>query len=192
MNASLPVIAGKAEAKMRTKDATVDRLFALALVSLKGEGLEQEKVLKLQTELGAGSFLSPKEAAFLTLAKPDAKERAQFAWRYECVYVLHWALGYVAELEKPTKIVDAALVIKLLREPGSTRFRTEAKLRSLDELLDQADLIYRYDWACVDARVAKKPAPADIDCEVVVERHHALNWLYGYQAAAWDDVSTDT
>jgi len=34
--------------------------------------------------------------------------------------------------------------------------------------------------------------PHGVDCEMVVERHHALNWLIGYQGQDWDDVSTDT
>jgi len=192
VSAGLPVIADKTTAKLRTKDAIVDRLFALTLVAVKGEGLEQDRVIKFQAELGAAPLLSPEETAFVALAAPNEHQRAKFSWRYEGVGVLHWALGYVAKLEKPGAIVDAGLMVKLLREPGPARYRAEAKPRSIDEILDEADLVYRYDWACVDARVSKKAPPKGIDCEVVVERHHALNWLYGYQNQAWDDVSTDT
>jgi hypothetical protein len=31
-----------------------------------------------------------------------------------------------------------------------------------------------------------------LNCELVVERHRALNWLIGYQQQAWDDVRPDT
>jgi hypothetical protein len=31
-----------------------------------------------------------------------------------------------------------------------------------------------------------------VDCQIVLERHHALNWLIGYQDQAGDEVSTDT
>ena len=31
-----------------------------------------------------------------------------------------------------------------------------------------------------------------MDYDVVIERHHALNWLIGYENQQWDDVSTDT
>ncbi|WP_083821056.1 DUF4272 domain-containing protein [Acetonema longum] len=59
-------------------------------------------------------------------------------------------------------------------------------------MLDQADLIYRYDWACVDARIKKKPAPGGLNDEVVVERHRALNWLVCYMDQEWDCVATNT
>ena len=192
VNASLPVIADKARAKPRALSRVVDRALALTLVAVKGEGLEQPKVLSFRDELGAAPFLSPKEKSFVDATTVDKQERAQFAWRYECLGVLHWALGRVETLAKPAAIVDAGLMVKLVMRPGAAEYRAAAKLRSIDEILDEADLIYRYDWACVDARVAGKPAPTGIDCEIVVERHHALNWLSGYQDRAWDDVSTDT
>lgn len=52
-------------------------------------------------------------------------------------------------------------------------------------------MIYRLDWACVDARIKGNEAPASLNADVVVERHMALNWLIGYDDD-WDNVSTDT
>lgn len=67
-------------------------------------------------------------------------------------------------------------------------------LRSIDEILDEADLIYRYHWACVDARIHRKNVPADLDSGVVFERHWGLNWLIGKGTddGNWDCVSTNT
>ena len=42
-------------------------------------------------------------------------------------------------------------------------FLENSKMRSMEEILDEADLIYRYDWACVDARVNGKDAPSELD-----------------------------
>ncbi|MDR0379511.1 MAG: DUF4272 domain-containing protein [Candidatus Accumulibacter sp.] len=60
-----------------------------------------------------------------------------------------------------------------------------------NEILDEADIVYRYDWACIDAMLKKEPAPAGLDGEVVQERRRMLNWLINYETAAWDDVRTD-
>jgi hypothetical protein len=70
-------------------------------------------------------------------------------------------------------------------------FMSKVKLREIEEILDQADLIYRYDWACVDARLKQQQAPANLNSSVVVERHGALNWLIQADSD-WDypDVST--
>ena len=46
-------------------------------------------------------------------------------------------------------------------DKGPKKLREEAKLRSAKELLDEADLIYRYDWSCVDARINGAPPPVD-------------------------------
>jgi Domain of unknown function (DUF4272) len=49
-----------------------------------------------------------------------------------------------------------------MHERPTAQFVADAKLRSLEQVLDEADLIYRYDWAVVDARVNHKPSPADL------------------------------
>ena len=149
-------------------------------------------VLGLADRLGAKRTLSPKESAFVLDAQPDKVTRIQFAWQYECLGVMLWALGYSAELGRPDRIVDVRRIVSIMKEKAPIRLREEARLRSISELLDEADLIYRYHWACVDARVNGAPPPRGLDCGVVLERHRALNWLIGYQGQAWDDVTTDT
>ena len=70
--------------------------------------------------------------------------------------------------------------------------RAKARLRPQAEILDAADLIYRYNWAATDARINGRSAPAGLDGSVIYERHYALNWLIGYLDLPWDDISTDT
>jgi hypothetical protein len=67
-----------------------------------------------------------------------------------------------------------------------------AKPRSKQEILDQADLILRFDWACVDARVNNENVPGELNPSVVYERHYALNLLIKHKDLDWDNVSTDT
>ena len=50
------------------------------------------------------------------------------------------------------------------------------KLRDTDEILQALDLIYRYHWACVNARV-HGTSSAGLDEEVVMERRGGLEWL---------------
>ena len=82
--------------------------------------------------------------------------------------------------------------VKIIHSLSETQFRAHARLRTKMELLDQADLILRLDWACTEARLKKQPAPGGLNSDAVVERHHALNWLIGYGKQEWADVSTDT
>jgi hypothetical protein len=103
-----------------------------------------------------------------------------------------WALGFIDELERPDRICDVQLAVAMLIENGRDGFTAKAELRPQSEILDAADLIYRYHWAVRDAQIHDRQVPADLDAGVVVERHYALNWLIGYKDQEWDDVSTDT
>ena len=68
----------------------------------------------------------------------------------------------------------------------------QANLRTVSSILDEADLIYRYHWALVDAELYDTAKPQGLLAPVVEERHRALNWLIGYQDQDWDEVTTDT
>lgn len=90
--------------------------------------------------------------------------------------VLLWALGIVEELNYPENIVDCDFAIQAVVSAKTfEEFMAKVKLRDIEEILDQADLIYRYDWACVSARLNQEQAPAQLNSAVVVERHGALN-----------------
>jgi len=89
-------------------------------------------------------------------------------------------------------ICDVRKAVTIMKKRTTEQFIVDAELRSLAQMLDQADLIYRYNWAVTDARINSQPSPAGLEAGVVQERHYALNWLIGYMDQDWDDVSTDT
>ncbi|HKS59054.1 MAG TPA: DUF4272 domain-containing protein [Steroidobacteraceae bacterium] len=188
----LPMIETAAQIKARNTEEVALRAIALAVVAVKGETLDQKLALDLVNRFGIRSALSPAERAFIDNPKPSEHDRVQFAWRYEGLGVMLWALGFETELGRPDKIVDVPRAVGFIRDLGRDGFIAKAQLRSLDQILDQADLIYRYHWAVVDARVNGKEPPAGLDPGVVYERHYALNWLIRYSDQEWDDVSTDT
>jgi hypothetical protein len=188
----LPVIEDSQSAKRRTKEEIAHRAIALCLVAVKGEGLEHEKIQDLVKRYDAQTFFTPAERKFIENPSPTQHDRVQFAWRYEGLWTLLWALGYTDSLDYPDKICDVPKAVEFLRGKKTDEFVSNAKLRDLSAILDEADLIYRYDWAVVNARVKKEDAPTGLDGGVVVERHHALNWLIGYMNQDWDDVTTDT
>jgi hypothetical protein len=188
----LPVIEDSKDAKTRSADDIAKRAIAVCLTAVKGEGIEQATIDSLVKKYGADKFFSPKEAAFIKNPNPTQQERINFSWRYECYWVLLWTLGYVDKLERPEGACDVAKAVSFLRDRDAAQFLKDAKLRPIAAILDEADLIYRYHWAVVDARVKKKEAPAKLEGGVVQERHYVLNWLIGYMDQEWDDISTDT
>ena len=188
----LPVIEDSAQAKRRTKEEVARRAMAVFIAAVKGEGLEQEIVDSVVAQYGAEDFFSPEEAEFIRDPEPAEQDRINFGWRYECAWVLFWALGYVEALARPEGMCDVPAMVQVIKGGNMERFLEGATLRTLEEILDETDLMYRYHWATTDARVKNMPAPAELDGGVVQERHYALNWLTGHMDDEWDDVSTDT
>lgn len=192
INPHLPHVEDEIECQARSTEEVAWRAMALLLVAVKGEGLEQDIVEQILADYRLAPHLSPEEQDFVANLDPSEHQRIQFSWRYEAAWTLLWALGYVAELGEPTAICDVPMAVQLMQQRPPEQFIADAKLRSQGEILDATDLIYRTHWAVVDARLKGQEAPADLIPGVVMERHHALNWLVGYLDQPWDQVSTDT
>ena len=198
--ASLPVIDGGENGTPRAKEEVAARTMGVLMAAIFGEiagseGVDPARgfIADMLEQYAASDFLSPEERAFIEDPDPDKQAIANFTWRYECAWVGMWALGFVEDLAYPDAICDVSAMGAMVSDCGSFEtFLDRAALRESAAILDQADLIYRYDWACVDARINGRDAPAGLNAGVVMERHRMLNWLTRYMDADWDDVATDT
>jgi Domain of unknown function (DUF4272) len=190
--AALPVIETAAEALHRSKEEVALRALCLQLVAAKGGGLQDEVVERILEAYELRPHLTPKELTFVLDNSPSQHERIKFSWRHEAAWTLLWALGFVAQLGTPVQICDVDFAASTMMERTTSQFIEESQLRPIADILDEADLIYRYHWAVSNARIKGQQIPAALDAGVTAERHHALNWLIGYEEQAWDDVSTDT
>ena len=192
INPSLPAIESEGETTPRSAEDMAKRAVGLCAVALRGEGLKQQEVISLLQGKDVLASATPEEKKFLLKKKPAGQEMINFKWRYESLWVLLWALGHAEDLGAPTSICDVQRAVRMVLDTPSEDFIQRAKSRPISEILDEADLIYRYDWAVVDARIKGEDPPGNLDPGVVYERHYALNWLIGYMDQEWDDVTTDT
>lgn len=191
INPHLPMIESEAQITLRRPQEVADRLLALALVAVKGEGLEHDRVQAIIAERDAAALFTPAERAFIDTPEPAMHDRIQFSWRYEAAWVLLWALRHFdGVLGVPRETCDPAAVAEMVCNRPNLAGKG---LRRANDILNEADLIYRYHWAVRQAGIDGKDPPAGLNPGVVMERHHALNWLIGYDdGAEWDDVGTDT
>jgi hypothetical protein len=134
--------------------------------------------------------LTPNEQAFLNNDSPDQQTVANFAWRYEALHALQWALGLHAELKFPTDICDVPGVAEIMVDRADREMVTETRLRPVDELLDALDLNFQMLWAARHATSQGRETPAGLEGGVLVERQLALNWLIQLAGADWDQVDT--
>ena len=192
INPFLPPIESEEETMPRSAKDIAKRAVGLCAVALRGGGLRQQDVMNLLNGNIVWASATPVEKKFLLKKRPARQETINFKWRYESLWVLLWALRRVEDLGAPNSICDVENAVRMVLDIPSEDFIQRAKSRPISEILDKADLIYRYDWAVVDARIKGEDPPGNIDPGVVYERHYALNWLIGYMRQEWDDVTTDT
>jgi len=127
---------------------------------------------------GVEGDLAPSERQII-FGDPSDHERLQASWRVEAAVPLLWYIGIVAELDRPDRVADVESLARAVLNLEPADFYAGVNARDVAEVLDQADLIYRYHWAARNTQLQGAAAPAGLDGAVVVERHHALNWLIG-------------
>ena len=149
---------------------------------------------------GLENELTPDETMLFALANPAAppvpqQDAVQMTWRIEMCMPLFWACGLIpGELNYPDTVSDCTDLIRTINECADfDALMQKVSMRSEDEILDHADLIYRMDWACVDAMVKQEPVSGGLSYDIVAERHKGFNWMISaYDAENWDDVKAHT
>lgn len=202
----LPVNEDDEKVTIRKKEEIVKRTLGTLVVSLYSEALlnpaehmdtfeAREFVANVIKEYGIDNLndvLTPNEIEYLNDEQSDERTRIEYSWHYEHLYTLEWALG-LDEWTEPTDICDVPKSVRVLNGIGTFEdICNKVQLRSKKEILDKADLIYRMDWACVDARIHGMKSPGGMEPGVVQARHKTLNWLSCFDDADWDKVDTPT
>ena len=187
--------------QLRSREEITKRAVALLIViqyacDVAQEGdlkTSKEFVMELLNQFDVVESLTMQERNFLNSEEPDEKEAIQIAWQYEAQWVLLWSIGLVNTLKFPREICDCHYAIKLVSDCSSfNEFYQKTKLRNAEEILDEADLIYRLHWACVHDRINAREATAGMHESIVIERRRGLFWLINYKNEDWDCISMDT
>ena len=187
----LPMIEDSSQARPPGADAVARRFCALMLMTHKALADDAAATRTVREAFGDRVVFSPDELTFMDAAAPGQQEVVQASWLCEAAVPMAWALGRLDRLDRPEKAVDVDVLAALIMDDDGKALIAGARLRPIGEILDEADLIFRYHWAVRQAGLDGKEAPAGLNADVVPERHRGLNWLIGY-AADWDEVTTDT
>ena len=174
------------------KEEIALRALCVLMTAIKADRMHQTMVLRVVRQYGLAAHLSPVEKEFIRNAELSDGEKARFSWRYESAWVLLWTLGYVDSLGAPGSRCNVEFAVDCMRDRNRQAFISDAKLRSLDQILDQADLVYRYRCSLVEAALAKRKPAANLNAAIVFERHHAFNWLIRHRDRDWDNAAVET
>lgn len=195
INKHLPCIESEEETILRTPKEIAQRVCILGITNMVAfnaiSGQEAfDYIKKHQLE----EWVTPKEFEFL--ANPTEENKMYETWKCEGIYTLMWALHYVDDLTFPNVLCDLNTIPYEKYPVGPDKnpndfINSITTSRTKEEILDMADLYYRLDWACVDARINQRNIE-EANPSVVYERHYTLNWLIHYRNQDWDDVTCDT
>ena len=188
----LPVIRDSAHVVLRPVEEAARRAMCLYLIAARAEGESLAQFEAGVRRYGLEEAVTADEWAYARESEPIEQDTIKFSQRYESYWTLLWALGFVPQIGWPDTFADVDKARQILASRSAEQFIAQAKLRPVAHLLDELDLVYRMNWAVIDAELYGKGAPADLEQAAVYERHYALNWLTGYLDQEWDRVTTDT
>ena len=189
----LPLVADYRTAKFRNEKEVAKKALVLSgLIQVAYEEKTSVEIIAYFKKYSLWSAVSPEEREYLQKQRRTKEDNIPVSWRVENLYVLLWALGSLDSLPFPANQCDFNIYDHLPdMESDPTEWVSNAKLRNTEDILNETDLIYRIHWATRQAGLDDKPMPANLNDDIVFERHFALNWLTMY-AANWDDITTDT
>ncbi|MBG9455588.1 hypothetical protein ABE61_16330 [Lysinibacillus sphaericus] len=199
--ASLPQLPPIEDCQFKTQEDIARRAVALLIVIqfacdvAQGGNVEESRdfFINMLRTYKVENDLTENERDFLQASEPDVQEAINISWQYEAYWTLIWALGFVEELDFPDEVCDCEYAIQVVSNCETfEQFYLQAIMRSQEEILDEADKIYRYHWACVDSRIQERTAPAGMNESIVMERRRGLFWMVGHRNEEWDTISMDT
>ena len=193
-NQWLPCVEPEEYAKIRSAKDVARRVVALSNLLVKAGDVGRNDIVPFLKAQKLWKYVSPQEQEFLQHPNPGLPDINQAAWRVEGLWVLLWALNIISDLGIPDKECSSDFINHFILHINgiSKGFIKKAKLRSLSEILDVSDFIYQSNWAVWDNHLYGKSKCGNLDKDVLMEWHHAINWLTCYNDAEWDDVAIDT
>lgn len=196
---SLPMIEASTSVKLKSMDAICRRAIACLLsIQLACDieeqndyGESRELFLNLLKNYNVENFLLEKEKRLFE-DKYSPQDVIDVVWTYEAYWALIWVLGLIDDIKMPDTICDCRKAITLVGDCKDYEdFKSQCKIRNIEEILDMLDLYYRYHWACVEKRVQPNTNIGPLNPDVVVERRKGLEWVIS-DIEEWDEISLDT
>ncbi len=195
INQHLPLIEADDAIELRPPDEVLHRLIGLwAVVGaafLRDSTHFRDYIVQRKLE----SWLSQQELEFLLSDSRSERDYVRYTWKLECLYFLAWCAGLIEKIDIPAGESSVEPIMHLfpqdMEEPST--LEKSLALRTKDEILAWADLLYRLHWAVRDAHLNGTELPPGVKGGVVQEWHLAVNWMTKYgNEDNWDDVGTDT
>jgi hypothetical protein len=172
----LPPLEEETDVVLRSAQEVGKRIIILTYLSCAGQQeYLREEIIEFLKKENIWDAVSPQEQIFFTKTELSEDDKTSIAWRSEAILFLLWTIEKVETLGLPTEEVDVNEMVNVLPVffKFSGEFINTSMLRPVGEILDQADLAFRLQWASREADTNNFP----FNGGVLYERYHAANWV---------------
>ncbi|WP_052437389.1 DUF4272 domain-containing protein [Vibrio campbellii] len=183
----LPQIESIDKVTPRTAQEVSARLSALAYLIGLGFDAKGKDLLNYLNKFNLVGFVSNYEKGLLSQSSIEEQDKINMTWLAESAQALAWCIC-IAELDH-FKHCDNDLAQKIPFKVDPSEFIANARLRSIQEIQAQSDLLYRMHWYTRECRLTRKECK--LSYNIVSERRKAIDWVYGVEED-WDEVPLDT
>jgi hypothetical protein len=183
---NLPPIEDESKVTLRSPGEVAERILILTYLNcVATDPSLQQHVMTFLIQEGLWDKASDEEKTLFHKTPLSEDDLTVILWRSESILLLLWVINEVEELSLPEKEVGLLDIFPHL--PGFLEptgdFIQGATLRSVSEILDQSDFIFRLNWAFREAD-AKGSKILNMNPHIAYERYFALNWVTR-AAEAW-------
>lgn len=192
INKHLPRIEIEDVVSLRTKEEIINRMIPLTIVAAKAMEAPSAKIEEFIERYNAHELFTEEEQKFIESKDLNQNEVIQYSWKLECIWLLLWSVNLVSDIDVPSTTCNAESVFEMVFRHSKQELLDQSTVRSISEILDNLDFVYRAHWAVREAQINHLEIPTPLDEGVVYERHYTLNWLVNYMEQEWEEVSTAT
>ncbi len=186
----LPALEEESEVKLRTAQEIAARIIILSYLNCAAKDQRLGPVIiNFLTEQHLWESVSDEEKDLFEKTEPyDDENITVISWRVEAIWLLMWVINKVDLLELPVEEADPDNIIKHIPSflESTEDFIWSATIRPKSEIMDQADLIFRINWA-IQETAPEDLIDAELNPSVAYERYFAINWVTNMREE-WDNV----
>ncbi len=179
---------------MRSSYDVAARCHAIAAAMALQHGAPPARISRALRDNDLERWLADTEMRYLRHLEQNVtmnvEQRHQIAvdisWREEALWALLWSIALVDDLPPDELCGRDPFYERLAPDMDPARGRTDVLLRPLPEIAAMLDFYYCLHWHARNAQYHGRRWDSQIVSGAVLERRHALEWLF--QDVAWEDV----
>jgi hypothetical protein len=191
INPNLPIIESEDEVTIAKPQQVAGRICVISGLAAKAYGCPHVTVLRWFEQIKLFPFASPHEIELVRSETLNNTAIENLRIQTEALWEFAWTLSLIDKADHFRVCGDQ--LVHLVPKPSEQiyEFVRNAQLRSTEEVLSEADFLFRLHWAVRDASLKRLPLPNRLPYYVTHERLRAVNWLIS-PGQNWEDVDTST